>query len=242
MNQKNNPPLELSLSSAMDVGAPLTPVGRRISFKPACIDSHGSRRAPSPSSISGSPPSSQEQLVRACLLGADADAFRKLYDRYRAAVQRICMRVTGSVQDAEDAAQDTFLVVHEKLGTFRFQSRFSSWIFRIAYNKSVELLRSRRRVNPLRRGYDASDPIDGLDAIMDQRQPSVSDELCERESCERIARAVGRLSPRLRRAASMRYLDQLSYKEIGKELSIPIGTVRSRLSRARESVRVANAS
>lgn len=182
-----------------------------------------------------------DQLVRAYLDTADEAAFEELHRRYRTVIQRICQRVTGNPQDAEDAEQDTFLVVYEKLSTFRFQSRFSSWIFRIAYNKSVELRRMRHRTNPLRRGYDASDPTGGLDSIVDARQRSIPDRLAEDENCERIADAVHSLSPRLREVAAMRYLDELSYKEIGERMSIPMGTVRSRLARARKSVPIANA-
>ena len=260
MNTIKNTSATQSPPFTMDVGAPLMPVGQRLSFNLSCDDIRGRRRAPSsfsPSSSSMVKPAgtkkvagttrqagreSQEELVRACLVDEDGDAFQRLHSRYRAAIQRICLRVTGNHQDAEDAAQDTFLVVHEKLSTFRFQSRFSSWIFRIAYNKAVELRRARRRTNPRRRGFDVSDPTDGLDSIVDHRRRGVPEELCERESCDRIATAVHQLSPRLRKAAALRYLDELSNKEIGERLAIPIGTVRSRLSRARESVRIANAS
>ena len=142
------------------------PVGQRLSCCFPGDDLRGRRRAPSSSSSTRARPlregepanlrpvprraesESQEELVLACLRGEDREAFQRLHERFHAAIYRICLRVTGSAQDAEDAAQDTFLVVHEKLSTFRFQARFSSWIFRVAYNKAVELRRSRRRSCP----------------------------------------------------------------------------------------------
>jgi len=258
MNMTENNPATPSLSFVTDVGAPSMPAGRWLSSNLPCDGVRGRRRAPSSSpdvrntgdgELEGKrirrrrvTRESQEELVHACLGEDDEHAFRRLHDRYRAAIHGICLRVTGNFQDAEDAAQDTFLVVHEKLSTFRFQSRFSSWIFRVAYNKGVEIRRSRRRTHPRRRGFDATDPVDDLESIVDHRWRAIPEDLCERESCERIEAAVHGLSPRLRKAAALRYLAQLSYKEIGERLAIPIGTVRSRLSRARESVRIAKAS
>jgi len=241
----------------MNVGAPSMPVGRWLSLNLSCDDARGRRRAPFSSpdprpAADGEPGAgrssrgrggreSQEALVRACLEDDDEHAFGRLHERYRAAVYRVCLRVTGNAQDAEDAAQDTFLVVHQKLGTCRLRSRFSSWILRVAYNKGIEIRRSRRRTNPRRRGFDVNDSVDELEVVVDYRGRGIPEELCERESCERIAVAVHGLSPRLRQAAALRYLAELSYQEIGERLAIPIGTVRSRLSRARESVRIARA-
>jgi len=238
------------LPSTLDASAPPVLRGRRLSLDPPGEGSGAWRGAASALHLTPRAgaragdraredrrAASNDDLVLACQQEGDHASFAELYRRHQAFILRICLRVTGNVQDAEDAAQDTFLTVYQKLSTFRFQSRFSSWIFRVAYNKGVELHRMRQRTDPYYRGCDASDPTGGLDAIEDSRQPAIMARLVETEGCERITRAIHDLSPGLRKAAALRYLDELSYKEIGQRLSVPIGTVRSRLSRARESVR-----
>ena len=206
MNKIQDPPATPSAPSLMNVGAPSMPVGRWLSLNLSCDDARGRRRAPFSSpdprpAADGEPGAgrssrgrggreSQEALVRACLEDDDEHAFGRLHERYRAAVYRVCLRVTGNAQDAEDAAQDTFLVVHQKLGTCRLRSRFSSWILRVAYNKGIEIRRSRRRTNPRRRGFDVNDSVDELEVVVDYRGRGIPEELCERESCERIAVAI----------------------------------------------------
>lgn len=180
------------------------------------------------------------RIVEACqrteLEGLEGP-FRELYELYKDRVYNVCYRITGNASDGLDASQETFGIVFRKLREFRFESKFSSWVYRIAVNASIDLKRrSQTRA------------LASLDAIQERRQQSGSprydpkDEATEmplaaasRHELEReIQRAIGRLSEKLQTITVLRYVESLSYEEIAQTLQISIGTVKSRLSRAHQ--------
>jgi len=161
--------------------------------------------------------------------------FRELYDLYKDRVYNVCYRICGNASDALDASQETFGIVFRKLGEFRFDSKFSSWAYRIAVNASIDL---KRRSNARK--------LASLDALQERKTPrgsarfDPSDERIEmpmaaasrHELEHEIQRAIDRLSPKLRAITVLRYHENLSYEEISETLQISLGTVKSRLSRA----------
>ena len=179
-------------------------------------------------------------LVRACQQKEPRSLegeFRELYDRYKDRVFNVCYRITGNPTDALDASQETFGIVFRRIREFRFQSRFSSWTYRIAVNASIDLRRRSRtrRVASLEtveenRGgasrYELSDH-----AI---EMPSAAASRHELEA--EIQRAIDRLSDKLRIIIVLRYTENLTYEEIAETLGISLGTVKSRLSRAHEAL------
>ena len=171
-------------------------------------------------------------LVLACQQAFDPgweDAFRALHDRHKDLVHRICLRVTGDAHDALDAAQDAFLLAFRGIQGFRFRSRFSSWLCRIAVHASFEHLRRRRP------GRELSDfPAEGLELACPRQDPGTSAERRERRL--RVRRALRRLSPHMRQILVLRYFEELSYAELGDRLAIAGGSVRSRLSRAHDAL------
>lgn len=184
------------------------------------------------------------ELVMTCQatepLGLEG-AFRTLYEQYRDRVYNVCYRITGNASDALDAAQETFGILFRKIGEFRFESKFSSWVYRIAVNASIDL---KRRAS--------SRWIASLDAIREGEGPDgegaarldLSDELCHgpmaeasrRELEGEIQRAILRLSPKMRVITILRYVEDLSYEEIAETLQISLGTVKSRLARAHQAL------
>jgi len=176
-------------------------------------------------------------LVRSCqdvpLTGLEGP-FRDLYDRYKDRVYNVCYRVTGNASDALDASQETFGILFRKVGDFRFQSRFSSWVYRIAINASIDLKRrqSSRRLASL----DAVGEGKGEDAsrfdLEDERSELPAETASRHELEAEVQRAISRLSPKLRTITVLRYVESLSYDEIAETLQISLGTVKSRLSRA----------
>lgn len=162
-------------------------------------------------------------------------AFRRLYEQYKDRVYNVCFRITGSAADALDASQETFGILHRKIAGFRFESKFSSWVYRIAVNSSIDI---KRRA--------ATRPLASLDALQasddgDSSGPlQIEDDTTEapiatasRHELEiDIQRAIDRLSPKMRTIIVLRYLESLSYDEIADSLAISLGTVKSRLSRA----------
>lgn len=186
-------------------------------------------------------PDPDRDLVLACQ-AAPADgfhgAFRALYEAYKDRVYNVCYRITGSAPDALDASQETFGILHRKLAEFRFASKFSSWIYRIAVNASIDI--KRRSV---------ARPMASLESLLVQDEADAGrvdfvDEACEaplqaatRHELEAdIQHAIDRLSPKMRAITVLRYIEGLSYDEIAESLGISLGTVKSRLSRAHSAL------
>jgi RNA polymerase sigma-70 factor (ECF subfamily) len=161
--------------------------------------------------------------------------FRELYERYKDRVYNVCFRIAGNATDALDASQETFGIVFRKLPEFRFQSKFSSWVYRIAVNASIDLKRrsSARQLSSLEAisvGSDATGHAH-LD-LSDERTETPIAAASRHELEHQIQAAICRLSPKLRAITVLRYVENLSYEEIAETLSISIGTVKSRLARA----------
>lgn len=165
-----------------------------------------------------------QELVRLHLQG-DPDAFRVLYEKYGEKVFASAYRILGEHNAAADLAQEIFVKIHRELGRFQFESKFSTWLFRVvvnhAINKANEVARHARIHDKIARegpgprgGTKEGRPLD-----------------------EQVHRAIQQLSPKLRAIVGLRYLDGLSYEEIAEVLEISIGTVKSRLFLAHETLR-----
>jgi len=177
-------------------------------------------------------------LVQACQTSpqrAFQGAFRELYEHYKDRVYNVCYRITGNATDALDASQETFGIIFRKIHAFRFESKFSSWVYRIAVNASIDLKRR-----------SSSKATSSLDALQGGQQGEGSGrlELCDEDTEPPMAvasrheleaeiqQAITRLSPKMRAITVLRYVESLSYEEIAETLRISLGTVKSRLSRA----------
>ncbi len=162
--------------------------------------------------------------------------YRRLYEHYKDRVYNVCYRITGNPSDALDASQETFGIVFRRIREFRFQSRFSSWVYRIAVNASIDLRRRSRtrRVSSLEALQDPRDRTRYELTDRGVEMPSVSASRHELE--QEIQRAILRLSPKLRTIVVLRYIENLSYEEVGETLGISLGTVKSRLARAHEAL------
>ena len=166
----------------------------------------------------------ERNLVLAAQRG-DATAFQELYDHYRARVYSLAVYSTGDETLAQDLVQAVFLNVFRGIRRFRFQSSFSTWVYRITYNECQNYHR-RHRGNfvPLEAILGGSDEID----------PSpVSEAQHARQECQSILQqAVMQLPFQMREAVVLRYVEGLSYEEMAQVLGCAPGTVASRLSRA----------
>jgi RNA polymerase sigma-70 factor (ECF subfamily) len=181
-------------------------------------------------------------LVQACRSGhapALESAHRELFERYSARVFTICQDLTGNTQDACDATQDTFAIVFRRLDTFRFESRFSSWLYKIATNAAIDIRRSARLKRPLsldRLLESKDDPSARGLSLPDERCAEPSDPPTQRERNADVHRAIRGLSEKLREVVLLRYFEDLAYEEIGRRLGVSVGTVKSRLFRAHEAL------
>ena len=148
------------------------------------------------------------------------DAFEELVRRHRLAVYRVALRMLGDEGDAEDATQDAFVQAWRKLAGFRADAAFSTWMYRIVTNRCLNMLRARRRTEPLPADREA--PASRPDRIAEGRW-----------QVEDLARAIGRLTPEQRAPLVLRELEGCSYEEIAEALDVSISAVKSRLHRAR---------
>ena len=157
-------------------------------------------------------------------------AFEALYTRYRDRVYGIAYRVTGSSTDAMDVMQESFALLFRKISGFRFDAKFSTWLFRIVVNCSIDHVRHERsrrvgRSRSLAMLDPGAEPADDPETGP-QRQAET------RELGDHVQECIQSLSPKLRAVLVLRYLEGLSYEELRETLGISMGTVKSRLARA----------
>jgi RNA polymerase sigma-70 factor (ECF subfamily) len=185
------------------------------------------------------PAASDEELTRRAVAG-DAAAFEGLVARHQDRVYRLARRLTGDRADAEEVVQDTFLRVHRRLGTFRGEALFSTWLYRIATNSALMLRRrqARRRTEPLE-GYLPTFDREGRHARdVDHARAAQADELLDRARLARQARAaLDRLPPSYRAPFVLRDLEELTTAEVAAVLGLTAATVRQRVHRARLMLR-----
>ncbi|MBE6996601.1 MAG: sigma-70 family RNA polymerase sigma factor [Ruminococcaceae bacterium] len=177
---------------------------------------------------------SQEELslLRRAQSG-DSAAFEAIVRAHEATVYRLALRQLGSREDAEDAAQEVFLKAYTGLQSFRGDSKLSVWLYRITSNVCIDLLRRRRETVSLSVETEdgGSEELEVPDARFD---PAALAE--RRDLRERIGAALSALPPEAREILLLRELGGESYEEIAQTLQLDIGTVKSRIFRARKKL------
>jgi len=148
------------------------------------------------------------------------DAFEELVRKHRLATYRVALRMLADESDAEDATQDAFVQAWRNLGGFRADAAFSTWMYRIVTNRCLNMLRARRRTEPLPDDREA--PASRPDRIAEARW-----------QVEDLKLAILRLTPEQRAPLVLRELQGCTYEEIAEALDISIPAVKSRLHRAR---------
>ena len=177
------------------------------------------------------------ELVKGCLSREPTvreESFAALFHKYENDVYNTAFRITGDAQLAYDASQETFLCVHQKLRHFRFQARFSSWLYRIAVNYSIDRKRkaSKEPTISSEGGGIGSAEVVTEAALVDRKSTSPERVLWDKEFESKVQEVVVKLSAPLRVVVVLRFISGLSYGEIGEVLDCSVGTVKSRLSRA----------
>lgn len=160
----------------------------------------------------------------------DTAEFERLAAEQERAVYAVCYHMTGSREDAQDCAQEAMLRAFRAFDSFRGEASFSTWITRIAMNACTDFLRKRRNVVSLDamrqdQGFDPPDASPGAYALLE-----------EKERKRLLREALGLLPEDLRQMIVLRDIQGRSYEEIGEIMHIPLGTVKSRVSRAREKL------
>ena len=174
------------------------------------------------------------ELIKACQRPESDDfepAFEALYHKYRDRVYSIAYRITGRAVDAMDVVQDCFSLLFRRIETFRFDALFSTWLFRIVVNCSIDQVRRQRSWTGEHMGSNLSSLEDVRAEPIDQNSgPAQRAEAGELGTY--VQTSIQRMSPKLRAILVLRYLEAMTYEELASTLSLSMGTVKSRLARA----------
>lgn len=175
----------------------------------------------------------QEAAIVRKVLGGDANAFETLVLEYEKNVYNIALRMTGNSEDAADMTQEAFIKAYNSLQSFRGDSKFSVWLYRIVSNVCLDFLRSKNRKPTVSLSVEDDD---GEDAQLDVADESQSPELLLDRKLTRdsVRRGLDSLPPDYRQILLLREIQGLSYDEIAQALSLEVGTVKSRIFRARK--------
>jgi RNA polymerase sigma-70 factor (ECF subfamily) len=175
-----------------------------------------------------------EALVKRVQAG-DKKAFDLLVLKYQNRVIHLVNRYLRDPSEAQDVAQDAFIKAYRAIATFRGESAFYTWIYRIAINTAKNHMMNRSR-RPAEEDIDpeVAEQFEGVDSLKDVDTPDAI--LVSEEIAVIIQHALDDLPSELRIAISLREFDGLSYDEIAETMSCPVGTVRSRIFRAREFI------
>ncbi len=177
--------------------------------------------------------SDDQQFIDACLAG-DTEAFGRLVERHQDRLCNTLFNVLGSTEDARDVAQESFVQAFNKLDTFQGRSAFYTWLYRIAMNTAVTYRRKHRRGTisiEASRERIGSEPVDARP----DNQPDQQMEAAERQALVRTA--LSEISIEYRTVLVLKEMEGLKYEEIAEIVNCPIGTVRSRIHRARNDLR-----
>lgn len=166
----------------------------------------------------------------------DQQAFEPIVSFYQDRIYYHCFRMTGSTHEAEDLAQEAFVRAYVNIKSFDDRRKFSTWLYRIATNLTIDRLRKRKP------DYFLEEPVKGMDNLNMYSQLASEENLPEEEFerlelKEQIERHILSLSETYRSVVVLRYIDELPLKDISEILDIPLGTVKTRLYRGREALR-----
>jgi RNA polymerase sigma-70 factor, ECF subfamily len=174
-------------------------------------------------------------LVRRVQRG-ERGAYDLLVLKYQHKVVKLVMRYLRNPADAEDVAQEAFVKAYRALPQFRGDSAFYTWLYRIAINTAKNALAARER-NPVSYELDVHGSDDSTDMVGRLKDPETPEGLALTEEIrDTVNHAIGELPEDLRTAIVLRELEGMSYEEIAASMDCPVGTVRSRIFRAREAI------
>lgn len=176
----------------------------------------------------------QELVLRA--QNGDQRAFELLVVKYQRRIARLLSRMIRDQAEVEDVSQEAFIKAYRALPTFRGESAFYTWLYRIAINTAKNYLSTLGRRPMLAAEYedDEGNAVDASSLVPDFHTPET--ELSNKQIVTTVNEAVNALPEELREAITLREMDGMSYDEIAVAMDCPIGTVRSRIFRAREAI------
>jgi RNA polymerase sigma-70 factor (ECF subfamily) len=176
-----------------------------------------------------------QQLVERAQQG-DKQAFELLVTKYRRKLARLLSRLIRNPTEVEDVSQEAFIKAYRALPSFRGDSAFYTWLYRIGINTAKNYLVSQGRRTPTTTDFNAeeAETFEDAEQLRDNNTPE--NELMSKQVAAAVNKAVDGLPDELRTALTLREVEGMSYEDIAAMMNCPIGTVRSRIFRAREAV------
>lgn len=174
------------------------------------------------------------KLIDDAIQRNDEKAFAKLLQRYRRPVYHMILKMVRNVDDAEDLTIESFAKAFRSLYRFKKDYTFSTWLFRIATNNTIDFIR-KKKINTLSiENTITDDSGDTVSMDIEDRNLNPQDKAIKAQKAELVKVFVDKLPPKYQKLVRLRYFDELSYEEIAQELDAPLGTVKAQLHRARE--------
>ncbi|WP_019244580.1 MULTISPECIES: RNA polymerase sigma factor SigW [Bacillus] len=176
-----------------------------------------------------------KQRIKEVLKG-DQNAYGEIVEIYKDKVFQLCYRMLGNRHEAEDMAQEAFVRAFVNIHSFNIKLKFSTWLYRIATNLCIDRIRKKKP------DYYLDAEVAGTDGLnMYSQVPGDTllpeDEVESLELHERIQKEITQLPEKYRTVIVLKYIEELSLKEIGEILDMPIGTIKTRIHRGREALR-----
>jgi RNA polymerase sigma-70 factor (ECF subfamily) len=173
-----------------------------------------------------------DELIRRALEG-DQKAYAALVERYRGALYHIVLKMVRRPEEAEDLVQEAFIKAFGALASYRFEYRFSTWLYKIAANSAIDYLR-KRRIDALSLDRPVATPDGEIQVELADWTYNPEETLHKHRQRVSIAAAIESLPEKYREVILMRHSQDMPYHEIARSLGVPVGTVKARIFRARE--------
>ncbi len=174
------------------------------------------------------------RLIDLAVSGQDEQAYADLMQRYKKPVYHMILKMVRNVDDAEDLTIEAFAKAFKNLHKFKKDFTFSTWLFRIATNNTIDFIRKKRLDTMSLHTSYKDDNGDSVTIDVQDRNLNPQEEAIKGQKIELVRLFVTKLPAKYQRLVKLRYFDELSYDEIAKELGAPLGTVKAQLHRARE--------
>ncbi|MCA9552282.1 MAG: sigma-70 family RNA polymerase sigma factor [Myxococcales bacterium] len=177
-----------------------------------------------------------EKVLLERVAAGDQRAFQLLVERYQHRVFAFCARMVGDRAEAEDLAQDVFLTLYRNAGEFRGESAFSTWLFRIAKNQTLNRIKYLERRGRAAGRVPPELAEDRLARLTDEDALDADERLAQSQRAEAVQAAISELAEDHRAVVVLRDMEDMSYEEISDITGLPLGTVKSRIHRARSAL------
>ncbi len=165
-------------------------------------------------------------IIRRCLKG-EGDSYAVLVDRYKTMVYNLAYRMLGDEDAAHDMAQESFISAYGALRDFRFDSKFSSWLFRITLNKCRDVLRARKEMLS----------VDDIREITPSREQTPEQAASSHQTGDAVQQALGALPDDYREVIVLKHIEELDYREISDILGVGVNALKVRAHRGREMLK-----